>query len=474
MNRKINFDTVILAAGLGVRMKSAYPKVIHKICDKPILWWVVRSAILAGTSSVTIVTRRDFHNEIKSAVLSSCRDIAGNDVEFNFVVQKKQLGSGDALKAGLSGSKKSGYVLVLSGDAPLIKPETVKNFVLSSFSVSGGAGIAAVLTAYLENPSGYGRIVRNSPDGDFLKIVEEKDARLEEKEIKEINVGTYFFDRKNLLPALERIKPYNAKKEYYITDVFEVMRSESSGFSSGVKAFPLAAPSEAPGINNRRELAEAERILQRRINEELMLESGVTFIDPASAYIGPDVKIGQDTTIYPSVTIKGRTIIGRGCVIGSGSYIKGSRIGNSVKIRSSYIYESVISDDVLIGPFAHIRPGTTILNGSRVGNFTEIKKSFVGKNTKISHLAYIGDAELAGDINVGAGAITCNYDGIKKHKTTIGRGSFVGSNVNLVAPVTVGKNVLIGAGSTITKDIPDNTLAIERSTQIHKPNKRLK
>ncbi len=467
---KNNFDTVILAAGLGVRMKSSTPKVFHKICDKPLLWWVVRSSVLAGTSSIVVVTRKDIHNKAKEEVLSWQSDF-GRKVKFDFAIQKKQLGSGDALKsAGRYLDDNGRYLLTLSADTPLITPDTIKKFVSLALKNAGKSFGGAVLTADIQDPSGYGRIVRtSSPDGEFLKIVEDKDASYEEKLIKEINIGAYLFNKKYLKKALSKIKAENVKKEYYITDVFEIMRRESLS----VSAIKTASASEALGINNRWELSQAEKILQLRINKKIMIDSGVTFIDPERAYIGPEVKIGADTVIYPGVMIKGRTTIGSNCVIGSGTYIKNTQIGNCVRIRSSYIYESKISDDVLIGPFAHIRPGTVILKGSRIGNFTEIKKSFVGENTKISHLAYIGDSELAGDINVGAGAITCNYDGVKKHKTFIGKGSFIGSNVNLVAPINIGKNVLVGAGSTITRDVPDNMLALERSEQTFRPNKKL-
>ncbi|MDI6756968.1 MAG: bifunctional UDP-N-acetylglucosamine diphosphorylase/glucosamine-1-phosphate N-acetyltransferase GlmU [Endomicrobiia bacterium] len=454
-------ETVVLAAGLGTRMKSSVPKVLHKICEKPILWWVLRSVFSAGSLRVVVVCRHaadDVVSAVKSWRPKECA--SGRLV---FAAQKKQLGSGDALKSALGKLSGKCPVLVIPGDAPLLRPSTLKRLV-EFFRRSAGA--ALVLSADIEEPFGYGRIMR-SPSGEFLGIIEEKDARLEEKNITEINAGVYCFAPEHLKSALSSVRPVNAKKEYYLTDVIGILRKRGLGVIA--KKTPQA--DEVVGINTRADLWAAERNLRAGINGTHM-ESGVTFLNPENTFVGPDVRIGRDTTIGSGVSLVGSTAIGSACVIGHGSYIKDSSVGAASRIRASYIYESRISSDVLIGPFAHIRPGTDIKSGSRVGNFTEIKNSFVGEGTKLSHLAYVGDTYLEGDINVGAGAITCNYDGVKKRRTRIGRGSFIGSNVNLVAPVKIGRRSLVGAGSTITRDVPDGTLAVERGSQIHKPRKK--
>lgn len=455
-NRSV--EIVILAAGLGTRMKSSVPKVLHKICEKPILWWVLRSAFSAGCSRAVVVCGHAAADVVSAAKSWRPKECASGRLVF--AVQKKQLGSGDALKAALGKISGKCPVLVIPGDAPLLCPSTLRTLV-GSFRRSACA--ALVLSADVEKPFGYGRIMR-SPSGEFLGIVEEKDARHEEKNITEINAGVYCFAPQHLKSALSSVRPVNAKKEYYLTDVIGILRHRGLG----VTAEKTAEPDEIVGINTRADLWAAEKNLRAGINGAHM-ESGVTFLNPENTFVGPDVRIGRDTTIGSGVSLRGSTVIGSGCVIGHGSYIKDSSVGASSKIRASYIYESRISSDVLIGPFAHIRPGTVIKSKSRVGNFTEIKNSFVGEGTKLSHLAYVGDTHLEGDTNVGAGVITCNYDGVKKHRTRIGRGSFIGSNVNLVAPVEIGRRSLVGAGSTITRDVPDGTLAIERGSQIHKP-----
>jgi bifunctional UDP-N-acetylglucosamine pyrophosphorylase/glucosamine-1-phosphate N-acetyltransferase len=454
-------DIVVLAAGLGTRMKSSMPKVLHKICERPILGWVLKAAFSVRSSRIVVVCGHG-SREVVGAVKSWYpKEIASGRLVF--AEQKSQLGSGDALKAALPKLSLKKTVLVLPGDAPLVRRRTIASL-MKRFSRSGSA--ASVLTADLPDPFGYGRILR-SPSGEFTGIVEHKDASDEQKAVGEINTGVYCFTPAHLKSAISAVKPDNAKKEYYLTDVVGILRRRGLK----VTAEKLAGPSEALGINTRAELAAAEKNLRSAINGAHMA-AGVTFLNPENTCVGPDVRIGRDTTIQPGVFLKGRTVVGAGCVIGQGSYIKDSAIGDACSIRSSYIYESKISSDVLIGPFAHIRPGTVIKSKSRVGNFTEIKNSFVGGATKLSHLAYVGDTYLEGDINVGAGAITCNYDGANKHRTRIGRGSFIGSNVNLVAPVRIGRRSLVGAGSTITSDVPDDTLAIERGRQFHKPRKK--
>lgn len=455
-NEKPNI--VVLAAGLGTRMKSRTPKVLHKICEKPILWWVLRTVSYLKPSKTVVVLGYRI-DDVRGEILNWKDEIGA----FKVARQKKQLGSGDALKSAAAFIPKKGCSIVISGDVPLINANTLRkllNYHKKSFCS------ATVLSAEVENPYGYGRIVRDGA-GEFIRIAEEKDASDEERRITEVNSGIYCFSNDALWDALKKIRPLNKKKEYYLTDVIEILKKEGRK----VAAVSFASSDEILGINDRRELAKVEKILRLKINDA-HAKNGVTFIDPENTYIGPGVKIGSDTTIYPNVFIKEKTTIGQNCVIGSGCYISNSKIGEKVKIRCSYIYDSKIESGVKIGPFAHLRPGTVVKRNARIGNFTEIKNSFIGEDTKVSHLAYVGDAHLEEDINIGAGAITCNYDGVSKNKTYIGRGSFIGSNVNLIAPIKVGRNVLIGAGSTITKDITDNMLAIERGKQIIKARKK--
>ncbi|HBU70030.1 MAG TPA: bifunctional UDP-N-acetylglucosamine diphosphorylase/glucosamine-1-phosphate N-acetyltransferase GlmU [Elusimicrobia bacterium] len=445
---------VILAAGEGTRMKSDTPKVLHKVGGVPMLGRVLAALEVLKPAKLCVVVGH--HSEKVK------KEFAGKNIVF--VEQARQLGSGHALMQAAKTLKAfKGDVLVLCGDAPLIKAETLREFV----SFHGAQGNeASVLSSELDNPFGYGRILRHS-SGQVAKIVEEKDASLPVKRIREINSGIYCFKSPALWKVLGKIKNNNAKKEYYLTDSIAILNA----LSRPVGAYKIRGVEEILGVNSRVELAKAEAVLRKRALEKIMAE-GVTVLDPANTYISPETTVGRDSVIYPGTIVEGASSIGAGSVIGPNAFIKNSKIGSFCEVRISYIYDSEVSDGVKIGPFAHIRPGTLLKENARIGNFTEIKKSVVGRGTKVSHLAYIGDTELGVDINVGAGAITCNYDGVNKHKTYIGDGSFVGSNVNLVAPVKIGKNVLIAAGSTITEDVPAGTLAIARTRQIIKPRKK--
>ncbi len=465
MADKRNLNIIVLAAGLGTRMKSRTPKVLHKICEKPILWWVLRT-LSSLRMSKTVVVLGHRIEEVRDEILNWKEEIGASFFSrnvFKIARQKKQLGSGSALKSASALIPKKGYSIVISGDVPLIKTDTLRKLLNEHKRTFSSA---TVLSASVESPFGYGRIVR-SINGEFIKIVEEKDASPDERKIIEVNSGIYCFSNDVLWNALKEIKPLNKKNEYYLTDVVGIFKKNGER----VSAVSFAGPDEILGINDRYDLSKVEKILRLKINGALA-KNGVTFIDPENAYIGPDVKIGNDTAIYPNVFIKGSTIIGSDCVIGSGCYISNSRIGENVKIRCSYIYESKIESGVKIGPFAHLRPGTVVKRNARIGNFTEIKKSYIGEETKVSHLAYIGDAHLEKNINIGAGAITCNFDGKMKRETFIGKDSFVGSNVNLIAPVKIGRKVLIGAGSTITKDVADGMLAVERGRQVNKARRK--
>ncbi|MFA5780406.1 MAG: bifunctional UDP-N-acetylglucosamine diphosphorylase/glucosamine-1-phosphate N-acetyltransferase GlmU [Elusimicrobiota bacterium] len=444
-----NTVAIILAAGEGTRFNSVTPKVLHKIFGKMIIERVIEIVDDGFDKKIVVVGHKS--ELVKKSI---------NDKNVLFVEQIKQLGSGDAVKQTESILKNfTGDLVILSGDVPLLKKETVGKL-LSVHKKEKAA--ATVLTCESKNPSHYGRIVRNS-DGTVKAIVESKDATDVIKKIKEINSGVYVFSSKELFPALHKIKNDNSKSEYYLTDVISILNREKRK----VIGYKINDFREISGINNRYELALAENYMREKVLENLML-SGVTIVNPATVYIEETVEIEKDAMIMPSTIIKGRTKIRSGCVLGPFSYIEDCTVGKNVEIRASFVYGAEIADDVKIGPFSHIRKETKVGRYARIGNFSEIKKSIIGENTKVSHLSYIGDSQLGKNINIGAGTITCNYDGKKKHKTEIGDFTFVGSNTNLIAPVKIGRGVLIAAGSTITHDVPDNKLAIARERQVIK------
>jgi bifunctional UDP-N-acetylglucosamine pyrophosphorylase/glucosamine-1-phosphate N-acetyltransferase len=446
------FQAVILAAGKGTRMKSALAKVLHPLALKPLIGHVIASVAKLRPEQIVVVLGHGSDEVEKYLAALSLK------IPVKIVYQKQQLGSGHALMQARA-QKNNGNVLVLSGDVPLIQTATLKRLLAAHDKNKAGV---SVLTADVSNPSGYGRIVKGSAG---IKIVEEKDASPEEKKITEINSGIYCFD-KIVWDVLPKIKNNNAKKEYYITDAVELIQKS-------LKACTLKAPSEyeIKGINTRKELSEAETYLQA-VTQTRLMEQGVTIISPLNTYISPDAVIGQDTVIYPNVFISAGVKIGKNCHIGAGSYIANSVIADDVKIEHSYINSARVASGVKIGPFAHIRPGAVLGKNVRVGNFSEIKKSVIGEGAKVNHLSYIGDSSVGKNVNVGAGTITCNYDGKTKSRTVIGEGVFVGSNVNFVAPVKVGKNALIAAGSTVTGNVPQNTLVIARARQMHKTKKK--
>ncbi|MFC1501462.1 bifunctional UDP-N-acetylglucosamine diphosphorylase/glucosamine-1-phosphate N-acetyltransferase GlmU [Elusimicrobiota bacterium] len=451
---KNSLAMVILAAGEGTRMKSKKPKVLHSISGKPLIKWVLSASYpLKPSKSVIVIGHGG----------DSVKDqLRGENALF--VEQKKQLGSADALKQAknkLSGF--SGDIIVLCGDTPLIQPETLKAL-LKTHRLSNNA--ATVLTTNFSNPTGYGRILR-SKEGNVLSIVEERDASQDQKKVKEINSGMYCFDSSLIWAAVSKIGNSNKKKEYYLTDVISILNS----LGKTVGAYCVQNNEEILGINSRLDLACAEKIVQRNILVDLM-HSGVTIIDPVNTYISADTKIGRDTVIYPGTIIEEKCSIGEGCIIGPNSFIKNSSIDSEVEIKSSYVVSSKVLKGAKIGPFSNLRPGSIIKPGAKVGNFSEIKNSTINEGAKVNHLSYIGDTYVGKKVNVGAGTITCNFDGVKKSKTFIGDGAFIGSNVNLIAPVKIGKNVILAAGSTITDTVPSDTLAIARNRQIHKKRKR--
>ncbi|AGK51831.1 bifunctional UDP-N-acetylglucosamine diphosphorylase/glucosamine-1-phosphate N-acetyltransferase GlmU [Bacillus sp. 1NLA3E] len=442
---------IILAAGQGTRMKSKLYKVLHPVCGKPMVQHVVdQISRLHIEEMVTIIGHGA--EKVKSQLGSQSQ----------YALQEQQLGTAHAViqaKDMLAG--KQGVTLVVCGDTPLIKAETMEALFKQHEETQAKA---TVLTAKATDPTGYGRVIRND-QGYVEKIVEHKDASDQERNIKEINTGTYCFDNLALFTALEQVSNDNVQGEYYLPDVIEILKKQGKT----VTAYQTAEFEETLGVNDRIALSEAERILRKRINESHM-RNGVTLIDPATSYIGSDVKIGQDTVIYPGTILTGKTEIGSECVIGPNSEIKECHVGNGTNIRQSVAHDSSIGSFVNIGPFAHIRPKSDIHDDVKIGNFVEIKKANFGKGSKASHLSYIGDAEVGKDVNIGCGSITVNYDGKNKFLTKIEDHVFVGCNSNLVAPVTIGKGSYVAAGSTITSDVPEDALSIARARQVNKEN----
>ena len=442
----MKFSAVILAAGKGVRMVSALPKILHPAAGKPMIAHIIDQVKAAGINDIVLVI--GFGREQVEETLS------GEQVRF--AVQEQQLGTGHALMQAVSAVDHDGQILVLGGDTPLLTAELLQE--LMDHHVRQGAA-ATVLTCSIEDPHGYGRIIRD--DADYLdRIVEEKDADAAQKTIQEINSGIYCFDAGLVFSCLSGLSNDNAQQEYYLTEVLEILKRENKPVS-----IYMSSDSELiSGINDREQLAFAEAVLRQRKNLQLMKE-GVTIRDPASTFIDMDVEIGQDTVILPFTMIEGRTVIGKDCAIGPGTRINSSSIGNGVHIENSRISEAEIGDECNIGPFAYLRPGSVLHKGVKVGDFVEIKKSVIGEHSKIPHLSYVGDAQIGKAVNIGAGTITCNYDGKNKYLTVLEDGVFIGSNTNLVAPITIGKNSTTGAGSTITEDVGENSLAIERAPQ---------
>jgi bifunctional UDP-N-acetylglucosamine pyrophosphorylase/glucosamine-1-phosphate N-acetyltransferase len=444
-----NIATIILAAGKGTRMKSDLVKVLHPILGLPMLSYTIYLSLHHIKAEKTIVVVGHQADQIKERFQTP---------QINFVLQREQLGTGHAVLQALPLLQGfTGTALILCGDVPLVKAETLRSFIDTFL---GNDSTIAVLTAVVKDPYGYGRIIRG-PEGWLERIVEEKDASDEESLIREINTGIFCVRSAFLMEGLKEIGKENVQGEYYLPDLVEVARKRDLRCS----AHMVANPVEVMGINTRVDLATATEALRQEKVKELML-SGVTIIDPRTTYLDRTVEIGKDTTLYPNCTLQGRTRIGERCVIEPNSKISDTEIGDGVTIRSySVITESRIEDGASIGPFAHLRPLSEVKAKARIGNFVEVKKSVIGKGSKANHLAYIGDSLIGEEVNIGAGTITCNYDGFEKHQTIIGDRVFVGSNVELVAPVKVGNRSSIGAGTTVTKDVPEGALAISRVKQ---------
>ena len=447
--RKSPLDVLIMAAGLGTRMRSARAKVLHQLGGRPLITHVCRAARELGPRHIYVVVGHQAED-----VAAAVRAEFGDD-NISFVTQAEQRGTGDAVMAARNAlAQAESTVLVLSGDVPLVRSETLTMLVKQHHAANEGG--CTLLSVRLENPTGYGRVIRDR-DGQFVRIVEQKDASADELQVREINAGLYCFQAQTLFAALERVQPVNEQGEYYLTDVPELLSRE--GKPVGVYLHPDAR--EVSGINTRAELAEFENMLRRGAIRKLMLEGGVTFIDPSHVYVSADAQVGRDTVIYPGVSLEGNSEIGEGCEIRSGSRITNSRIGHRVTIKDHcVIVDSEVADDCAVGPFAHLRMNTKMETGAVVGNFVEVKKSRIGRGTKSMHLTYLGDATIGENTNIGAGTVTCNYDGKAKHPTTIGDNVRIGSDTMLIAPVTVGDNSVTGAGSVVTEDVPPDTLVV--------------
>ncbi len=440
---------VILAAGQGTRMKSKLYKVLHPVAGRPMVQHVIRQVKAVQLDKLVTIVGHGADKVIEHI---------GNESEF--VTQEEQLGTGHAvLKAEDLLQDKNGTTIVVCGDTPLITAETYTR--LCDYHESQQAK-ATILTAKAQNPAGYGRVIRNA-DGEVERIVEHKDANELELQVDEINTGTYCFDNEELFAALKEVSNDNAQGEYYLPDVIEILKNKSEK----VTGFMTADFEETLGVNDRVALAQAEKVMKKRINEKHM-RNGVTIIDTDNTYIGPDVQIEQDVLIHPGTVITGQTIIKTDAVIGPHTEITSCIIGEGTLIRQSTVTDSRIGDNVQVGPYAHIRPESDIGNHIKIGNFVEVKKTKIDDNSKVPHLSYIGDAVIGSNVNMGCGTITVNYDGKDKYVTTVGDDAFVGCNANLIAPVTIGDGTYIAAGSTITKDTPEDSLAIARARQTNK------
>jgi bifunctional UDP-N-acetylglucosamine pyrophosphorylase/glucosamine-1-phosphate N-acetyltransferase len=436
---------LILAAGLGTRMKSARAKVLHELGGLPLITYVARTAQSLGPEKIYVVVGHQA-SEVERAVQTEVGDKAV------FVTQTEQRGTGDAVMAAQSQLENSySPVLILSGDVPLIRQATLEDFISQHLASQAACSI---LSVRLENPTGYGRLVRDENDC-FLHIVEQKDATPEEQTVKEINSGIYCFDSRKLFAALKRVEPSNQQGEYYLTDVPQILLA--NGEKVNVQLHGNAR--EVSGINTRAELAEFENLMRRTAIRKLMIDDGVTFLDPSHTYVSAEAEVGRDCIIYPGVSIEGKSVIGEGCEIRSGTRIANSRLGNNVVVKDHcVVIDSEIQSNCAVGPFAHLRMNTILEEGSVVGNFVEAKKSRLGRRSKAMHLTYLGDASIGENVNIGAGTVTCNYDGKDKHPTIIEDDVRIGSDTMLVAPVRVGKGSVTAAGSVVTEDVPPNTL----------------
>ncbi|MBQ8002631.1 MAG: bifunctional UDP-N-acetylglucosamine diphosphorylase/glucosamine-1-phosphate N-acetyltransferase GlmU [Clostridia bacterium] len=441
----MSFSLVVLAAGEGKRMKSERSKVVFKVSGREMVNRVIDEATKAGVDKVCVVVGHKAEMVMEAV---------GNGVEF--ATQLEQKGTGHAVMQAKEFVKNSENVMILAGDTPLITAETLKNAM--SFHLDNNYS-CTVLTAVLDNPFGYGRIIRDD-FSNVSKIVEQKDATESEKAVREINSGMYCFKSVELVEALDKLTNNNAQGEYYLTDTLAIMKN--AGLKVG--AFTVENAVEISGVNDRLQLGEAEKVMRRRINEKHAL-NGVTIIDIDNTYIEDDVVIGQDTVIYPGTTLEKGTVIGKNVVIGQNCRIVNSKVGDGCDVYYSTMVDSSVDEGTHVGPYAYLRPNSKVGKGCKVGDFVELKNAVLGDGTKASHLTYIGDATVGANVNFGCGTVIVNYDGKSKHRTVIGDNAFIGCNSNLVSPVTVNNDAYIAAGSTITHEVPEGTLAIARSRQ---------
>ena len=448
-------NVLVMAAGLGTRMKSNRAKVLHELDGSPLIAHVVRAARALNPQAILVVVGHQAE-QVERAAIAEVGDLARS------VLQAQQRGTGDAVESARSELEDSdSLVLILSGDVPLIKPETLKKLI-EHHNTAGAA--CTILSVRLENPTGYGRIIRNQ-NGSFQRIVEHRDATEEQRQVKEINSGLYCFDAKELYRALRNVEPANDQGEYYLTDVAEIILARGGK----VSVYLHGDSREVSGINTRAELAEFENLIRRSAIRKLMIEDGVTFIDPSHAYISAEAQIGRDTIIHPNVTVEGKTVIGEGCLILSGVRITNSRLGNNVVVKDhSIVVDSQLESNCAVGPFAHLRMNAVLEEKVTVGNFVEVKKSRLKRGAKAMHLTYLGDATIGERTNIGAGTVTCNYDGKNKHETIIEDDVKVGSDTMLVAPVRVGARSMTGAGSVVTRDVPPDSLVAGVPAEVKK------
>jgi bifunctional UDP-N-acetylglucosamine pyrophosphorylase / glucosamine-1-phosphate N-acetyltransferase len=442
---------IVLAAGKGTRMKTRRAKVLHEVCGRPLAYYPVKRALEAGANPVVVVVGHQAE-EVEAALRKHLPD-----APLRFIVQKEQLGTAHAVlsaRPGLRGF--DGQVLILSGDTPLLTTETLRAVI----DRRGRAGLSFA-TMTLDNPAGYGRVV-HAPDGGPALIIEEKDATNEERSIKEVNAGLYCADAAFLWKTLTRVGSRNAQREFYLTDLVALAAEGPGAVAAHV------SPVDAAGVNDQEELSLAARALTRRMGEVLM-ESGVTIEDPERFDCDEGVLVGSDTILEPSVRLRGRTRIGSGCRIGQGSIIVDSTVADGAIVKPYCVFDSAaVGPSAEVGPFSRLRPGADVGEAAHVGNFVELKKTRLGKGAKANHLTYLGDATVGAGTNVGCGTITCNYDGEKKHPTTIGENAFIGSDAILVAPISIGDGAYVAAGSTLTEDVPAGALALGRSRQVNK------
>jgi bifunctional UDP-N-acetylglucosamine pyrophosphorylase / glucosamine-1-phosphate N-acetyltransferase len=457
---------VVMAAGLGKRMQSKHAKVLHPVAGRAMVLYSVELGLrVAGHRVVVVVGHQaDRVRQVIDAATSG----SNGHAPVSIVEQREQLGTGHAVLQSRpvfaeSGRPAPSTYLILNGDTPLLRESTVREL-LRMHQAENAA--VTILTANLDDASGYGRVVRQSSVGNqVLRIVEDRDANEHEQSIREINVGTYVVEGDFLFSALEKLQPSNAQGEYYLTDIVQVAMEQGRH----VAAVVLDHPNEGLGVNTRRQLAEAEQVVRRQIRHR-WLDAGVRMIDPSSTWIDATVTIGRDSVLYPNVMLEGATVIGEDCVVRSGTRITDCVVGDRVEILDHCIFrDSRIEDDATLGPFTHLRPQVLVRKGAKVGNFVEVKKTELGEGSKANHLSYLGDAKIGKGVNVGAGTITCNYDGVRKAETIIGDRVFIGSDTQLVAPVIVGSGSVIAAGTTVTENVPADSLVISRVPQVTRP-----